>query len=170
MSTPGSTFTMIHGVPGFLRVSKYVSWTISQAIGGVTAVLTVFVQPMLASSMANVHAVLIRTDLLSVGKLLTAVLVPAVVIIATDEGCFGMWVKFWGPCLKMERHHHGGTNSSFDVDLGILDQMFVELGDNQGGVPQHLITSHELCSMHSHIQPRRCVRSMLERNTQLLMR
>eukprot|EP00971_Amphidinium_carterae_P112107 2220533-Amphidinium_carterae.1 len=50
-------------------------------------------------------------ELLSVGKLVTALLIPCVVQVLAHERCFGLWTQLWEPCQQLSdilnvRHDH----------------------------------------------------------------
>eukprot|EP00971_Amphidinium_carterae_P026946 531649-Amphidinium_carterae.1 len=164
MSAPGALYTMVQAVPGFLQRSELLAWGTTYVVGLVTALLTLGVLPMCAGMFGNVHRDVSMLDLLSVGKILTAILVPAVATVACHENCLGMWVLFWAPC---QRHRHPGSHV---LDINALDEMHINLGDTEGFVPQPLVSSKELCSVHTSLQPRRCVHSLIERNSRLLLK
>eukprot|EP00971_Amphidinium_carterae_P029407 578978-Amphidinium_carterae.1 len=83
---------MVQAVPGFLPKSRLLSWILYYIVGLVTALLTFGLLPRCADAFSSVRLAVTRVDLLSVGKILTAVLIPALTTIACHESCFGLWV------------------------------------------------------------------------------
>eukprot|EP00971_Amphidinium_carterae_P046748 921168-Amphidinium_carterae.1 len=76
---PGSLYAAVKAVPGFMELSRVGQWILSQSVVLCTALLTSFALPQLAKSLQTASSSSDVTDLVVVGKLFAAIVLPCLV-------------------------------------------------------------------------------------------
>eukprot|EP00971_Amphidinium_carterae_P191166 3793723-Amphidinium_carterae.1 len=99
---PSSLYSTVKAVPGFLHVNTFWQWIISQGVSLCMAVLTSVGLPALARSLRKRTNRFSVTDLVVVGKLSAAILLPCVVTCLCHADCLGGWTYFWKPCITLD--------------------------------------------------------------------
>eukprot|EP00971_Amphidinium_carterae_P149011 2954322-Amphidinium_carterae.1 len=124
ISFPGALYSIVKAVPGFLSSSKQWEWCLGHAVEVTTAILSTSCVPLVAKLLGDAFGLVGRAELLSVGKLTTALLLPCMATALCHEQCFGLWTWWWEPCLSKPLHGHQAMH------MAELETLIVDLSDH----------------------------------------
>ena len=94
LSTLAILYQVAKSVPSFLQTGEILAFVLSIGVGASQGLVSSFIVPQLASSMMLKK----KHVFITVASLLTSCVIPAVIILYLDTGCFGRWVSLWKPC------------------------------------------------------------------------
>ena len=132
LSTLAIAYQVAKSIPGSLQAGKLMSLALQACIGATQGFVGNFIVPYLASKVTGQkHA------FTAVSSLLMSCVLPAVVIIYLDTGCFGRWVSWWKSCRSNSqflrrslscnpqnsqgcRYFDLGESASMNIDIRVL--------------------------------------------------
>ena len=117
LSVLATSYQVAKSIPGYLQAGKMLSLGLKACIGATQGVVSSLLIPYLAGRMTwQKHA------FATVSSLIMNCVIPVVVIIYLDTGCFGRWASFWKTCqinshLLQSRVICDDKESGFSLEL-----------------------------------------------------
>mmetsp|Transcript_17108 Transcript_17108/g.30872 ORF Transcript_17108/g.30872 Transcript_17108/m.30872 type:complete len:511 (+) Transcript_17108:1238-2770(+) len=158
---PGALYSIMRAVPGFVHMSRGLQWLLEKAVSLITAFFTSFCLPKCQKALRAMAKAKPRSmELLSVGKLVTAMLVPWSVHFLAHEHCIGLWTALWKPCQ--------GSEDGLTIIFSHIN-FLQHIETSQSIYADVMMTRSDVCQRGLTFLPRKCVHAVLERCGRLFL-